>query len=346
MNRDEHSVNTGGGAYVEGSVHTGGGDFVGRDKVEKLIQHLEEKNVQGDYVERQEITNNILVLGPGALEELVKWLAAQQGVDKRSLQNLGAQAAPEHIGRQIEEVQAAQREAAAGGVPVTPQAAYRLGMLAAYRRDYDAALDYFHQATQADPEYSDAFEAAAWLQQSRAMHDIQRRDYDAAIGKLAAARSAARQTDPLDARALALRGFIAKTLAQIAEARQNPAEREKYYTEAARFFQHAVQLDPTDASAQNGLGNVQYAVGNLDAAIAAYSQAVALLPTYTAAHHDLALAYEGKMKSDPAHANDWCQKAVATWQTAYQLAPEDPSFSADDVLRIGQRIRWLERQCG
>jgi tetratricopeptide (TPR) repeat protein len=338
-------TDTGGGAHIGGDVRTGGGDFVGRDQIGTLIRRLEEKTANRDYVERQEIVQ-IFVMAPDAQEEIAKWLADQQGVDKRLLQNPVTQAAPEHIDRQIEEVEAAQKEATARGVTVAPEAAYQMGMLAAYRRDYDGALDYFRQATQANPEYYDAFESIAWLQQSRAMDDIGKRNYDAAIAKLAAARTAAAQTDPLDAGALALRGYIAKTLAQISEARQEQADRKKYYAEAARMFEGAAQRDPRDPSAQNGLGNVQHALGNLDAAIEAYGQAIKLAPRYTAAHHDLALAYEDKMRADPDNAVKWCQKALAAWRETYHLAPHDPSFSADNILQIGNRILWLEQQCG
>ncbi len=344
-NQDNRHIDTEGGAYIEGNVDTGDGDFVGRDKIEQLIQHLEQKNVDGDYIEHQEITQVFLVV-PGAQEAVVEWLTDKQGVDKSLLQNLGTQVAPTHIGRQLEEVEAAQQEAAANGVPLTSQAAYRFGILAAYRRDYKVALAYFQQATQADLEYSDAFEAIAWLQQSQAMHDLNRQDYEAAMDKLRAARGAAKQTDPLDARALALRGFIAKTLAQLSEARQDQADREKYYAEAVRLFEYTVQFDPHNASAQNGLGNVHHALGNLDAAIEAYTRAIELAPTYTAVYHDLALAYEAKMQANPASVAEWCRKALATWQQAYHFAPDDPGFSADHILQIGKRIRWLERQCG
>jgi hypothetical protein len=69
-------------------------------------------------------------------------------------------------------------------------------------------------------------------------------------------------------------------------------------------------------------------------------------PTYTAAHHDLAITYEAKMEEDPDHAADWCHKALASWRQVYALGPEDAAFSADYLLTIGQRIRWLGRQCG
>ncbi len=315
--------------------------------VESTVNQIESHVIQGDYVDRDVIINNILVMDdPHALDEILQSLMAMQGVNKQALQNLGALALPEHVGHQVGEVMAAQEEVAARGMPATPQTLYHLGMLAAYRRDYDKALGYFRQTAQADPEYSDAFEAIAWLQQSRAMGDVHARDYDAAISRLADARTAAASADPLDPQTLALRGYIAKTLAQIAEARGKQADRQKYYQEAARFFEHVVQFQPDEASAHNGLGNVECALGNLDAAIAAYERAIELAPHYTAAYHDLALAFEAKAQADPERADEWRLKALQAWQKTYQLAPDDAGFSADYILTIGQRISWLKRQCG
>ena len=36
----QKSIDTGGGAYVEGKVDTGGGDFVGRDKTKFVLDRL------------------------------------------------------------------------------------------------------------------------------------------------------------------------------------------------------------------------------------------------------------------------------------------------------------------
>jgi tetratricopeptide (TPR) repeat protein len=124
-------------------------------RIENTVHQMETKINQGSYVDRQVITNNILVLGdPHALDEVLRSLSAKQGIDKQALKNLGALAVPDHVSNQIAEVMAAQKEVAAQGMPATPQTSYHLGMLAAYRRDYDAALDYFRQAMRADPEYS------------------------------------------------------------------------------------------------------------------------------------------------------------------------------------------------
>jgi tetratricopeptide (TPR) repeat protein len=344
MGEEDRTIDTGGGAYIEGEVNTGG-DFIGRDKVDTLIQRLEQKTAQRDYVEHQEITQVFLVV-PGAQEEVVKWLAKEGGVDSESVAALGVSAAPGHIQRQIEEVELAQREAEAGGVGLEPGVAYQFGLLAAYRRDYEAALAYLRRVTQDDPEFTKAYEAIAWIQQSLAMADLGRGDYRAAKVRLAEARSAAALTDPLDARGLAMRGYIAKTMAQIAEHSQEQDKRNKYYAEAGRMFKGALGLNPSDAGAWNGLGNVDHAKGNLDEAINAYQRAIDLEPKYIAAYHDLAIAYEGKMRTEPESSAGWCQKALEAWRETYHLAPNDPGFTSEDITRIGQRILSLEGYCG
>jgi hypothetical protein len=162
------------------------------------------------------------------------------------------------------------------------------------------------------------------------------------VGKLAEARSAADHTDPLDPRALALRGYIAKTLAQIAEARGDQPARQEYLEEAERFYSHALQLDPREPGAWNGLGNVRAMLGDHDAAIESYERAIELAPNYTAAYHDLAISCQAKMKADPDRWQQWHQRALRAWQKAYALAPMDPGFSERDVVTIGRKVRELK----
>jgi tetratricopeptide (TPR) repeat protein len=343
MVEEKKSIQTGGGAYIQGDVNAGG-DFIGRDKIDTLIQHIDQKIANRDYVEHQDLIQVFLVV-PGAQGDVIKLLAESEGTDTQLLEELGAAVAPEHIKRQIKEVELAQKEAEAQGVTLVPKDAYRLGTLAMYRRDYDSALDYFRKAAKNDPEYTQAFAAAAWILQRQAMSDMYHQDYDAAMSKLSDAYVAAARTDPLDSYGLALRGSIAKTRAQIAHIRQDQASRHKYYSEAARMFKGALNLNSADASAWNGLGNVEYAEGYLDAAIEAYNKAIALIPNYTAAHHDLAIAYERKIQLDPAGALEWCQKALTAYKQAYHLAPNDPGFTSEKILWIGQRILKLEQQC-
>lgn len=335
------------GDKFEISAITGGTVAVGAGSqaIGTLIKQIEETNVAGDYVERQEISNVILVVGSEGLDQLTAWLAKQQGLNDQVIQRPGAAFPSPQADRQIEEVLAAQKETAAKGIKTSPEAAYRLGMMAAYRRDYKAAINYFQEAAQTDPEYSKAFEGIAWLEQSLAMEQIRMEDYNQAIDHLARARTAAEKTDPLNPLDLSLRGYIAKTLAQIADAQEDSAGSQKYYAEAERMFSHVVKLDPEDGVAYNGLANVQYAAGNLDGAIASSLKAIEQIPNYTAAYHDLALAYEAKWRDDPVQWEKWCLKALRAWRKTYQLAPDDPAFTADKILQIGQRIRKLEEYC-
>ena len=154
---------------------------------------MEQTNLQGDYIAHQEINIHLKdVDASQAFELLVSRLAAQLGLDKRAFQELGQSAPTDHVNRQVEELQAAQREATAQGVSLTPEAAFTMGMLAAYRRDYRSAKDYFQQAIEV---------------QAGAMQDLTQGDYTGAMQRLEVAQSLVRQTDPLDANALALPRF-------------------------------------------------------------------------------------------------------------------------------------------
>jgi tetratricopeptide (TPR) repeat protein len=265
-------------------------------------------------------------------------------VDKQILSCPEANAPPEHIGRQIVEVRAAQQQVAAQGIVPTPKATYQLGLLALYDRDYEAALGCFRKAADADPEFSDAFEAIACLQQNRAVQDLQAGDEDAARAKLDEARAMAAYTDPLDPQALILRGHIAKTWAEVAHGKGNRDDEQEYYQEAARFFEQVIRLNPDSAAAHNDRGTVAYALGNLDRAIDAYTQAIELAPDYTAAYHDLAEAFEAKMGADQARSVEWAQSALEMWRQTYRLARNDPIFTKDDVVCIDRRIRSLEER--
>lgn len=162
-----HSDNISGDKISVGNV-SGKGVAIGKVKgnitIRNSVKQTENTILNGDFVNQQTITNNILVLGPNLLEEIVKSLTVLQGVKKQTLRNLGTQDVPENVSRQITEIVAAQKEAEKRGVLLNPQAAYNLGMLAAYDRKYEQALAYFHNACDADSGFSDAFEAIALIQ--------------------------------------------------------------------------------------------------------------------------------------------------------------------------------------
>ena len=124
-------------------------------------------------------------------------------------------------------------------------------------------------------------------------------------------------------------------------------EAREQYAEAEHTFERALRLDPDDAAAQLGMGNVLYAQGKLDEAYAACSRAIELMPNFTSAHHDLALVCEAQMKREPAHADDWCRRALAAWWRTYQLMQGDAAYAADyATTTVLPRWAWLMEQCG
>jgi tetratricopeptide (TPR) repeat protein len=314
--------------------------------VDDLVNRMESLEGPDQVVSKGDLIDTLLVQDDQqqALGQISQRVMNKQGVDERVLQSPGAEDVPEHVASQIDQMLAAQRGIAARGVLVPPETLHHLGMLAAYRRDYDTAVSYFRQAAEADPGYAAAFQSIAWLQQSRAMHDLKAEDYDAALAKLAEARAASSHI-PTDGARIS-QGYIAKTQAQIAARTSRPGDYQRYLQEAARLFQQVLDLNPHSAAAHNGVGNVHYMLRDYDAAVAALAQAVRLAPNYTAAYHDLGAACMAQMGADPAQATKWCQEALQAFERAYQLSERDPGFSDADRQDLRARIERLRLQCG
>jgi tetratricopeptide (TPR) repeat protein len=314
--------------------------------VDDLVTRMESVKGPDQVVSKGDLINTVLVQDDRqhVFGQISQRVMDAQGVDERVLQSPGTADVPQHVASQIDQMLAAQRGIGARGILLPPETLHHLGMLAAYRRDYDTAVSYFRQATEADPGYVAAFQAIAWLQQSRAMHDLKAGGYDAALAKLAEARAASSHI-PTD-RAQISQGYIAKTQAQIAARTDRPDDYQSYLQEAARLFQQALELNPHSAEAHNGMGNIYYMLRDYDAAVGALDQAVQLNPNYTAAYHDLGAACMAQMGADPAQATKWCQKAIQAFERAYQLSERDPGFSDADRQELCNRIERLRLQCG
>ena len=297
-------------------------------------------------VDLRVITNNIILLNdPQMLDAVVAKLTAALGVDKTMLQSPQTVTIESHVSQQIAEVAAAQKDVAAHGLAVSAQSLYDLGMLMAYRRDLDAALDYFRQAARAQPDFADAHEAIAWLQQSRANSDLAAGDGVTAMQRLDEARAAVAHANQSDARVMALSGYIAQHAAVAAQMLQHTAEAHRFRTEAIGAFELAAQQFPDDPSVLNGMAGVYAQMGNYTAAIRVYERVIGMMADYAAAHNDLALAYEGQMDADPAHARRWCEQAIETWKAFLRIAPNDPTMADVYVARIRQHVLELEDDC-
>lgn len=278
------------------------------------------------------------------LDAAAQRLLDQLQVDSWIWQVPRSQDLPEDVASEIAQVLDSFRILGPDAGPA-PQTLYRLAMLAAFRGDEELAVDCLRQATRADPDYGQAFEAITWLQQRRSRADMETRDYAAAAAKLQEARYAA-QKWRLPERALLNEGYIAKDQAYLAQVAGDPAAAQEYRQEAENCFQRAIEVNPYDASALNGLGNLEYQAHNYRAAVDLMERAIALAPNYTFAYHDLGGAAMALMRQDPVGGYHWCRKALTAFETALSLAERDASFGPNEMRRIRGYIAYLKKECG
>ncbi|MEH2250613.1 tetratricopeptide repeat protein [Nostoc sp.] len=99
-------------------------------------------------------------------------------------------------------------------------------------------------------------------------------------------------------------------LFQQAKAAQNASN----YSEAEAIWRRVLQLDPKNASAYVGLGNVLGSQGKYDEALAAFQKAIQLDPKYARAYGGLGSALGSQGKYD---------EALAAFQKAIQLDPKN-----------------------
>lgn len=96
---------------------------------------------------------------------------------------------------------------------------------------------------------------------------------------------------PEDADFHALLGYTLKDVYQSSKDLLSPKQREAYLKRARKSFEQALRLDPQNASAHNGLGNVLFFEGQFDAAIKEIDTALELTGgNYSQAEHDRRLA--------------------------------------------------------
>lgn len=74
--------------------------------------------------------------------------------------------------------------------------------------------------------------------------------------------------------------------------------------EAKKHFRMALAVNPSDASAENGLGGIALHEGDYDEAIKRCSRATELNGRYLFAFHDLTLAYYKKIQSMTGQAQE------------------------------------------
>jgi tetratricopeptide (TPR) repeat protein len=95
---------------------------------------------------------------------------------------------------------------------------------------------------------------------------------------------------PGDADFYALMGYTLKDMYQSSKDLLSADQREAYLSRAEASFAHSLNLDPKNASAHNGMGNVLFFQGRYDEAIREHESAIKLAGgQYPEAEHDLKL---------------------------------------------------------
>jgi Flp pilus assembly protein TadD len=92
-------------------------------------------------------------------------------------------------------------------------------------------------------------------------------------------------------------------------------------------FKQAIECDPRDPAAYNGLGAVYGTLGDLDAAITCWEQAVAIDPGHQLALYNLGTAY--LQKGDKAGARKYLTKYKERF---YATLPADERTALDALL--------------
>ena len=296
----------------------------------------------GLSVEEERILQFFRELGSArASDYFLKVAGEELGLTEAAVRSIEEAPLPEHEDRQVAAFIGARERLAREGYGVTPETDYRLGKLAAFRRDYDMAELRLRRAVRARPHWPEAVESFMWLEQSRAMHDLNRQEVARAETRLIEAQEVGRRSK-LDLEPIRnLQGYVEKTLAQTAGLAGDPRARRLHLKKASDHFGSVLKMTPKDPAAWNGYANVNHMLLNFSEAEKAYKKAIRLLPTYAAAHHDLALLFEEKSKLDRTHQKRLLRRALDSWKQTYPLAEMDPGFSPEDLQLIEQRITDL-----
>jgi len=108
------------------------------------------------------------------------------------------------------------------------------------------------------------------------------------------------RTFPEDADFHALMGYTLKDVYQTSKNLLSRPQRQAYLSRARSSFEHSLKLNPKNASAHNGMGNVLFFEGHFDEAIKEHEKAIALSNNnYPAAEHDKDLVLKIKSGKIP-----------------------------------------------
>ena len=179
--------------------------------------------------------------------------------------------------------------------------------------------------------------------QSEAMRYLDAGDYATAALRVRDGKALALagfRREPNDADMLATLGYLEKTNAQISweTGAGDPAEQ---LGAASRYFAKALEADPENVSAMNGLADAYIFAKDYDRAIELGAWVLTKEPRYGAAAWDLAIALEGKIAEvgpDPKYLG----KLLSTYEWLKELIPSQPlQFGPDQLAHVEERLQQL-----
>jgi TolB-like protein/Tfp pilus assembly protein PilF len=194
-----------------------------------------------------------------------------------------------------------------GGAPKaqeTEPAAYALFLQARFlgrqftAESLEQSIDLYRQALAIDPEYAPAWDHLSASYSNQADYGLLSQEEGYAKARAAAEQALA--IDPGYSGAYASLGWIAMGF-------------DRDLAQAARYYQKAIALDPTDTANIRSAAVLIQNLGRLDEAIALNRSANTRDPLNPVGHHNLGIAY--------LLAGRW-DEAIASFETALRLSPD------------------------
>lgn len=228
---------------------------------------------------------------------------------------------------------------------ISSESLYFLGLIAFNQRNLPEAEENLKIALRLDRNHTKAFNLLLQLYQSAAMTSLSRADVSTAEVYLTEAEQLMSElpAEP-DLRTVTLVGYAYKSLGQVYAGR-DPALSERYWDKAGETFEKVLAIEPNDANALNGFGNVLDHRGSYAEALAKHEAALQLAPNYTAAANDAAIVCEELMRQETDADAKASQKnrALEYWERAIALSKRDPQFQQDYEPRIRAHIEKVLR---
>jgi len=108
----------------------------------------------------------------------------------------------------------------------------------------------------------------------------------------------------------------------------------KDYSDAARYLESSLKMNPEDPEAHYHLGRVRYQQNQFDLAIAAFQEAIKRDPTSVKAYDNLGLSFEAKNENEPA---------IAAYRKALELDRAGTLHSEQPYLNLGSLLARSNR---